>query len=566
MRLNAATVSKVSRGKLRAYSLWTRRIAMAKARKLIVFSLVGTQLDRGAGSRRWELWRPTISLCQHEDLLVHRMELLHDRKATALAETVESDIGSVSPETAVRRHVVDFADPWDFEEVYGILSDFVKNYAFDTAREEYLVHITTGTHVAQICLFLLTESRHLPGCLIQSSPPDDRDFRSPGRYTVIDLDLSRYDRIAARFAEEQNEARTFLKSGIATRNAAFNRMIAEIEQVAVASKEPILLMGPTGAGKSSLARRVFELKKQRHQLAGGFVEVNCATLRGDTAASTLFGHVRGSFTGAQRDRSGLLRTADGGLLFLDEIGELGCDEQAMLLRALEEKRFLPVGADQEVSSDFQLIAGTNRDLTGDVRAGRFREDLLARINLWTFELPGLAQRNEDIEPNLDHELSAASQRLGRRIGMAKDIRAEFLDFARSPAAKWSANFRDLNAAVVRMSTLAPGGRITKEVLQGEIGRLRRAWQSAPSAEPDETLMKEVLGPDAADELDLFDQVQLATVIRVCRSSDTVSEAGRRLFGVSRAKRKVTNDADRLRKYLARFDLDWERVKERGRLG
>src|SRR5207244_11446141 len=98
------------------------------------------------------------------------------------------------------------------------------------------------------------------------------------------------------------------------------------------------------------------LKKLRHLLTGNFVEVNCATLRGDTAASTLFGHVRGSFTGAQRDRPGLLRTANGGLLFLDEIGELGSDEQAMLLRALEEKRFLPVGADREVASNFQLIA------------------------------------------------------------------------------------------------------------------------------------------------------------------------------------------------------------------
>ena len=206
------------------------------------------------------------------------------------------------------------------------------------------------------------------------------------------------------------------------------------------------------------------------------MEVNCATLRGDTAASTLFGHVRGAFTGAQRDRPGLLRSADGGLLFLDEIGELGPDEQAMLLRALEEKRFLPVGADREAASDFQLIAGTNCDLSGAVGKGEFREDLLARINLWTFELPGLAQRTEDIAPNLDHELESAARRLGRRVGMAKDVRAAFLDFARSGEAKWSANFRDLNAAVTRMATLAPGGRITREVLAGELVRLRTGWQ------------------------------------------------------------------------------------------
>ncbi len=530
-----------------------------RTKKLVVFGLIGTQLDRGLGPQRWEAWRPTVSLCQHEDLLIDRLELLHDQKAASMAETVAEDIGSVSPETEVRRHTVEFADPWDFEEVYSRLADFAKGYEFAPEREDYLVHITTGTHVAQICLFLLTESRRLPGRLIQTAPPGERDRRVPGRYAIIDLDLSRYDQIAARFAEEQREARSFLKRGIATRNAAFNRMIEEIEHVAVASRDPMLLMGPTGAGKSSLARRVFGLKKQRHQLAGGFVEVNCATLRGDTAASTLFGHVRGSFTGAQRDRSGLLRSADGGLLFLDEIGELGADEQAMLLHALEEKRFLPVGADREVDSDFQLIAGTNRDLSGDVRAGRFREDLLARINLWTFHLPGLSQRPEDIGPNLDHELEMAGQRLGRRISLAKDLRSDFLEFARSADARWTANFRDLNAAVTRMSTLAPGGRITRTVLDAELARLRHGWRSAPATDADGALLQSVLGPVRAAELDLFDRAQLACVLRVCCEAPSLSEAGRRLFAVTRAKKKSANDADRLKKYLTRFGLSWKEV-------
>ena len=199
------------------------------AKKLVILGLLGTQLDRGVGSRRWEGWRPTVSLCQHEDLLVHRMELLHDRRATSLAEAVAGDIAGVSPETEVRRHIVELRDPWDFEEVYGALADFARGYGFQPDREEYLVHITTGTHVAQICLFLLTESRHLPARLIQTSPPTERERGEAGRYSIIDLDLSRYDRIAARFAEEQREARSFLKSGIATRNAAFNRMIEEIE-------------------------------------------------------------------------------------------------------------------------------------------------------------------------------------------------------------------------------------------------------------------------------------------------------------------------------------------------
>ena len=536
-----------------------------RSKKLVILGLLGTTLDAGQNAQRWDRWRPTVSLCQHDHLLVSRLEILHGRRYANLTRTLAEDIRSVSPETEVSPHVVEFNDPWDFEEVYGALADFARGYPFDPANEDYLVHITTGTHVAQICLFLLTESRRLLGRLIQTSPPRERHARQraeQGIYSIIDLDLSRYDRIAVRFAEEQREALNFLKNGIATRNAAFNRMIAEIEQVAVASREPMLFMGPTGAGKSSLARKVFELKHGRHQLGGQFVEVNCATLRGDTAASTLFGHVRGAFTGAQRDRLGLLRSADGGLLFLDEIGELGPDEQAMLLRALEEKRFLPVGADQEAATAFQLIAGTNCDLSGAVAKGEFREDLLARINLWTFELPGLAQRTEDIAPNLDHELENATRRLGRRVAMSKDVRGTFLDFARSGEAKWSANFRDLNAAVTRMATLAPGGRITREVLDGELTRLRTGWKAATAAgNRSETggeagLLADALGEEAAAKLDLFDRTQLACVVRVCGGSKTLSEAGRQLFAVSRGQRKTANDADRLRKYLARFGLVW----------
>jgi len=137
---------------------------------------------------------------------------------------------------------------------------------------------------------------------------------------------------------------------------------------------------------SRLARRIYDLKRLKHQVPGPFVEVNCATLRGDGAMSSLFGHKN---TGATADGPGLLRAADTGVLFLDEIGELDLDEQAMILRAIKERRFLPVGSDKEAASDFQLIAGTNRNLMAAVAEGRFREDQFARLNLWTFVLPGL---------------------------------------------------------------------------------------------------------------------------------------------------------------------------------
>ncbi len=507
-------------------------------KKTVVISFLGTQLDSGQGAGRWEKWRPNVSLMQHEDMVVDRLELIYTRLYETLAQTVARDIATVSPDTEVRLVAMEIADPWDFGEMYGALYDWVRRYRFDPDTEQYWTHITTGTHVAQICMFLLVESRFIPGVLLQTAPPKRQSSRKPGELTLIDLDLSRYDVLAQRFNQAHTDALEFLKSGIATRNKGFNAMIEEIERVAVRSRAPILLTGPTGAGKSHLARRMFELKKSRHQVKGAFVEVNCATLHGEGAASTLFGHKKGAFTGAAADRAGLLRTAHEGVLFLDEIGELGPDEQAMLLMAVEEKRFLPIGSDVEVSSDFQLIAGTNRDLRVDVQEGRFREDLYARINLWAYTLPGLAQRPEDLEPNIEHVLARVAAESGRAVRFNAEAKAKYLKFAQSTDALWSGNFRDLSASITRLATLADCGRISAALVDAELQRLRWMWQRAGSATPHANAadLESLVGADAFAALDLFDRVQLEAVIGVCREARTLSDAGRKLFDRSRAKR------------------------------
>ncbi len=280
--------------------------------------------------------------------------------------------------------------------------------------------------------------------------------------------------------------------------------------------------------------------------------------------SALFGHRRGSFTGALRDRPGLIKRADGGLLFLDEIGELGLDEQAMLLRAIETGNFLPVGADTEEHSSFQLIAGTNRDLGARVAAGAFRADLLSRINLWHFRLPGLADRPEDIPPNIDYELERFTSQTGRRVTFSREARDRFQDFAVSPQAVWSGNFRDLSGAIQRMATLAPGGRISSEEVEEELVRLRLDWGGAAS-DPISAALSAVLTAEQIDDLDRFDRTQLADVIAVCAQVDSLSEAGRVLFAASRQRRKTVNDADRLRKYLAKFELTFQQIKASAQL-
>ncbi|MFY9260344.1 MAG: RNA repair transcriptional activator RtcR [Gallionella sp.] len=527
----------------------------------IVIGILGSRLDHGGlGRRRAQRWRPSVSLLMQAELPLKEFVLIHHPDEAALAAITVRDMQALSPQTRITPYLVNYQNPWDFEEVYSQLLDFTRSYSFDPEQNSYYVHITTGTHVAQICLYLLTEARYIPGKLLQTSPADNDP---KGSYQIIDLDLSRYDQIAQRFEREAMDGITYLKSGIETRNAAFNSLISQLEHVSIKSASPILLTGPTGAGKSRLAKRIYELKKQRGQLTGRLVEVNCATLRGDNAMSALFGHVKGAFTGAQSPRVGLLREADKGLLFLDEVGELGADEQAMLLRAIEEKSFMPFGADHEVKSHFQLIAGTNRDLSEQVLQGRFREDLLARINLWTYELPSLKNRLEDLEPNIEHELHQFTLKAGHKVNFNKAARAAYLAFANSVAALWRANFRDLNSSITRMATLATGGRITEEIVAEEIVRLQKGWSSFAKREATPTdILHEVLSPQALDELDLFDQLQLAEVIQVCRNSRNLAEAGRTLFNRSRTQKTSVNDSHRLKQYLQRFDLDFHAVRDK----
>ncbi len=526
--------------------------------KTTAISILGTNLDRrGRRENRWSKWRPTLSLCQQEDLLIDQLVLLFEPSYQKLADQVTNDIHIVSPETSVNHHHIHYDDPWDFETVYSALFDFSQNFHFKPDDERYLVHITTGTHVAQICLYLLTETNYLPAKLVQTSP-SPRNQNAHGKYQIIDLDLSKYDQIASRFHNEHMEGAAYLKSGIETRNKAFNTMIEQLEKVSVRSEEPMLLTGPTGAGKTKLAKRIFQLKKNRGQISGNFVVVNCATLKGENALSALFGHTKGAFTGAANARKGLLQEANNGLLFLDEIGELGIDEQAMLLRAIEEHSYLPFGADQEVSSNFQLIAGTNQSLSVKITKGEFREDLLARINLWTYRLPSLCERIEDLEPNLEFELSRFADKAGHLVSFNSAARTKFLNFATSPEALWTANFRDLISTVTRMATLSDGGRISTGIVNEEICRLKDYWKAGSSGTYDPSLITaQILGDEKASDLDLFDHIQIAGISAICKNSNSMAEAGRKLFSQSRLQKKSVNDSHRLKQLLSKYELSFK---------
>jgi NtrC-family two-component system response regulator AlgB len=240
-----------------------------------------------------------------------------------------------------------------------------------------------------------------------------------------------------------------------TENAAFVSLLKQAARVA-ATGVPVLLRGESGTGKNVMARWLW-LRSPR--AARPFISVNCPALSVELMNSTLFGHRKGAFTGAMADAAGKVQEAEGGTLFLDEVGDLSAEAQARLLRFLNDQSYERVGETKERHADVRLMAATNRSLEDEVRTGRFREDLLFRLNVVSLALPPLRERREDLPALVRHYLERARARQHRP------------DLALSEAAEravrghlWPGNLRELRNAVERAVILSPGPRIEAEDL------------------------------------------------------------------------------------------------------
>lgn len=207
---------------------------------------------------------------------------------------------------------------------------------------------------------------------------------------------------AARRAEEDRVKKTMRTLGLVGESPAMIAIFQQLQTVSALSDLPTLITGETGTGKELVARAIHRLDRKRR--TGPFVAVNCGAISSSLAESELFGHRRGAFTGADRDRRGLIRVADGGVLFLDEIGELDDALQVKLLRVLQERYVLGVGEDTEVAVSVRIIAATNRDLDNMVRQRQFRADLFHRLHVLSIHIPSLRERPADLRPLLEHLL------------------------------------------------------------------------------------------------------------------------------------------------------------------
>jgi two-component system, NtrC family, response regulator HydG len=222
----------------------------------------------------------------------------------------------------------------------------------------------------------------------------------------------------------------------------------------------LLLIGETGTGKEFVAK---EIHRQGVRSDKPFVALDCGALPAELAGSELFGHVKGSFTGALNDKAGCFQQADGGTLFLDEIGNLSYENQVKLLRVLQERKVRRIGDNKDIAVDVRIIAATNEDLTIATREGRFREDLFHRLNEFTIQLLPLRDRKEDIQMYAEHFLRLASERLSRNVtAMSPEVVEKLRQHA------WYGNLRELNNVIKRAVLLCNSDTIHLEQLPMEI--------------------------------------------------------------------------------------------------
>lgn len=218
----------------------------------------------------------------------------------------------------------------------------------------------------------------------------------------------------------------------------------------------VLITGPNGSGKELVAHQIHE-KSSRNRRS--LVEVNCAAIPSELIESELFGHVKGSFTGAYKDKEGKFELADGGTIFLDEVGDMSLSAQAKVLRALQEGKITRVGGDKEIKVDVRVIAATNKNLRKEINEGRFREDLYHRLAVIVIEVPGLNERREDIENLVRHFAIQLSENSGMPI---KDFSKEAIKILKEY--DWTGNIRELRNVVERMLILG-GNPVSKEDIE-----------------------------------------------------------------------------------------------------
>ncbi len=239
-----------------------------------------------------------------------------------------------------------------------------------------------------------------------------------------------------------------------------SKKLGEYIQLVSPTDMSVLIIGESGTGKEVIAKSIHEKSERKNN---NFIAVDCGAIPKELASSEFFGHIKGSFTGAINDKMGYFEAANGGTIFLDEIGNLSYENQIQLLRALQERKIKPVGSNKEIEVDIRIITATNEDLREAVKNGDFREDLYHRINEFSIQSPSLIDRDEDLMIFADFFLEKANQQLNKNIiGFSKEVLTIFENY------RWPGNLRELQNIIKRATLLSKGDFIEKVVLPIEL--------------------------------------------------------------------------------------------------
>jgi len=335
---------------------------------------------------------------------------------------------------------------------------------------------------------LAAARQHSPGAKVilvtaHSSVETCRSALQQGAFDYIEkpLDLGELRTVVNRAAEDTAQKRTIQElrerlderygfENIIGRSEAMLRILDTVRRIAPADI-PVLLLGESGTGKDLLANAIHQNSRRGE---GRFVAINCAGLTESLLEDELFGHVKGAYTNASSDRPGRFEHADGGTMFLDEVGDMPLPMQAKLLRVLENGDIFRIGSNDAIAVDVRIISATNTDLAERVKTKQFREDLYFRIKGATLEIPPLRRRREDIPPLIEHFLAEANRMHGAKVSsLTAEARRLLMAYA------WPGNVRQLRSVIENMVVLAADGQLTVADLPGEIHRRGEDLTGAP---------------------------------------------------------------------------------------
>lgn len=392
------------------------------------------------------------------------------------------------------------------EKSVAILEDVLSQLNSSVDQRQH-VWIPVGLEAIQ------TGGRTVPlEATLSKSTPHERQF-----YTVILRNVNERHEALRRIAQltEQTEyLKDELKSvhnfdEIIGASDVMNNLLRDVQRVAVTDAS-VLILGETGTGKELIARAIHNASQRRDK---PLVKVNCAALPATLIESELFGHERGSFTGATAKRAGRFQLADKGTIFLDEVGELPLELQAKLLRVLQEGEFEPVGSCKTIKVDVRVIAATNRDLEKQVAEGRFREDLYYRLSVFPLVVPPLRKRKEDIVPLANAFLARSLQKLGRPM---EPLQPDAI--ARLTAYDWPGNVRELQNVIERAVIVADGGS----------PNLDRALPPAAVKAPVTTVNDRVL---TVAELQELEKQNILSALKICGWRIAGDDGAAKLLGM-----------------------------------